>query len=56
MREHLVSPAVWDPPREAPFSLTPSRVLSLELHDLGSGSRKKLGEQQIELLEGVKGT
>lgn len=51
MSEHLTSSAVWNTAKEAHFSLTPSRLLSHELHDWGrlwGGVRrgKNLGEQK----------
>ena len=48
--EVLCFPAAQDAPKEAHFSLAPSRVLSCELND---GGRKRLREQQIGFLEGI---
>lgn len=45
MSEHPAPVAVWVAAKEAHFSLTSSRALNHELHDLG----------QIGLSEGIKG-
>lgn len=51
---HLASPAIQDTAKEAHFSLTTVRVVNQEQHDLRG--RKRRGDWQIGLLEGIKGT